>query len=281
MTTIETISKIRAEIERRKNICKGVFERESDTYYQGKAVAYDETLSFLDTLEEPDTMKHKICAKCGARMKLQEDRIYTSNPPMYGYDCPKCGYVDYDLKRIEYVEEPEVVNDLTDSVKAVRLPDGRYVTEKLAKEMEEPVCEELDDAAWDCVLDSIDVNNPVLLPKYKELLLYLFKAGANWQAEQFEKNRLATCDAQTKEEYDREVEFATEIINKEHRQPTFSDAINYGMRLQKEQMMKEAVEGEIVKDMKGLYHAKSVAFVSDNSYNFGDKVRIIILPKED
>lgn len=40
---------------------------------------------------------------------------------------------------------------------------------------------DLEEAAWDCVLDSIDVNNPVLLPKYKELLLYLFITGAKWQ----------------------------------------------------------------------------------------------------
>lgn len=90
-----------------------------------------------------------------------------------------------------------------------------------------------------------------------------FKAGAKWQAnhtplpedtvlfnkgvaegrrlerDEFEKNRLAACGDQTKEEYDRETDFALEIIKKEHRQPTFSDAINYGMRLQKEQMMDE------------------------------------------
>jgi len=66
-------------------------------------------------------------------------------------------------------------------------------------------------------------------------------------------------------------------------QPTLSILTNVARHFaewQKEQMMKDAVEGEIVQDMKGLYHVKSVAFVSDNSYNFGDKVRIIIV-KED
>lgn len=58
--------------------------------------------------------------------------------------------------------------------------------------------------------------------------------GANWQKEQFEKNRLANCDALSKEDCDRETDFAMEIIEKEHRQPTFNDAINYGMRLQRE-----------------------------------------------
>lgn len=45
------IDKIRQEIERRKKICEGIFERESDTYYQGKAVAYGELLSFIDSLQ--------------------------------------------------------------------------------------------------------------------------------------------------------------------------------------------------------------------------------------
>ena len=49
MTNIE---KIRQETERRKNICEGIFERESDTYYQGKAVAYGELLAFIDSLPE-------------------------------------------------------------------------------------------------------------------------------------------------------------------------------------------------------------------------------------
>ena len=51
---------------------------------------------------------------------------------------------------------------------------------------------------------------------------------ANWQKEQFEKNRLAACDRQTKEEADREMDFVTSIIENENRQPTFDDAIKYG-----------------------------------------------------
>lgn len=94
-------------------------------------------------------------------------------------------------------------------------------------------------------------------------IIEAFIAGAKWQAEhtplpedtvlfnkgvaegrrlerdEFEKNRLAACSNQTEEEYDRETDFALGIIKKEHRQPTFSDAINYGMRLQKEQMMED------------------------------------------
>ena len=44
--------KLKAEIEKRMHICDGIFERDSDTYYQGKAVAYQETLSLIDSLQQ-------------------------------------------------------------------------------------------------------------------------------------------------------------------------------------------------------------------------------------
>lgn len=47
---------LRKEIEKRKNICNGVYERDSDTYYQGKAVAYQETLSLIDSLQQEQTL---------------------------------------------------------------------------------------------------------------------------------------------------------------------------------------------------------------------------------
>lgn len=49
---MNNIEKIRQETERRKKICECIFERDSDTYYQGKAVAYGELLPFLDSLPE-------------------------------------------------------------------------------------------------------------------------------------------------------------------------------------------------------------------------------------
>jgi len=68
--------------------------------------------------------------------------------------------------------------------------------------------------------------------------LEIFKAGANWQYEQFEKNRLAACDNMTKEEADREQEFVTDFIEKNLRAPTYSDAIEYGRK----QMIDKACE---------------------------------------
>ena len=46
---------LRKEIEKRMHICDGIFERDSDTYYQGKAVAYQETLPLIDSLQQEQT----------------------------------------------------------------------------------------------------------------------------------------------------------------------------------------------------------------------------------
>lgn len=77
------------------------------------------------------------------------------------------------------------------------------------------------------------------------LIIKAIEFGANWQKEQFEKKRLAACDKQTEEEAEIERDFVMGIIEKEHRQPTFDDAIKYGMRLQKEQI-KEALLSEVL-----------------------------------
>lgn len=72
-----------------------------------------------------------------------------------------------------------------------------------------------------------------------------FETGAKWQEDQLEKNRLAACDRQTEKEAEIEFDFCIGIIENEHRQPTFNDAIKYGMRLQKEQMMVNTTDAMI------------------------------------
>lgn len=68
---------------------------------------------------------------------------------------------------------------------------------------------------------------------------YDFKSGAQWQAEQFEKNRLKHCDALTEEQAQIESDFVTRHLKENDRTPTFIDAIEYGMRLQKEKITKD------------------------------------------
>lgn len=107
-----------------------------------------------------------------------------------------------------------------------------------------------------------------------------FIAGAEWQKEQFEKNRLVACDAQTREEYERETDFVDKFITENLRTPTFSDAINYGIAWQKEKMMEGAVEGYVnyYEDSGGILMAEARVGCP---YHMGDKVKIIIVPEKE
>ena len=100
---------------------------------------------------------------------------------------------------------------------------------------------------------------------------------ANWQKEQFENNRLAACDAQTPEEAEREMNFATNIIEKEHRTPTYDDAIKYGMKLQKEEMMTKAIDGRVIANGMG----NPILHLLDKGRHLIDKkVKVIVVKEE-
>ena len=58
----------------------------------------------------------------------------------------------------------------------------------------------------------------------------------------------------------------------------YNDGITIGMTKQTEQMMKEAVEGEITKDNRGNNVVRAGVFNKD--FEYGDKVRIIIVKEE-
>lgn len=48
------MEKLKEELAHRRDICSGVYERESDEYYHGKSVAYDEALCFVEALKNGD-----------------------------------------------------------------------------------------------------------------------------------------------------------------------------------------------------------------------------------
>ena len=132
---------------------------------------------------------------------------------------------------------------------------------------EEPVSEDLEEASEEYAYElfpSIGVANTEI-----ELA---FKAGAKWQKEQFEKNRLAHCDAQTEKEAEIERDFVMNIIEKEHRQPTFDDAIKYGMRFHKKQMMVKAIDGTARPDDNEIWCNLASFNLED-----GDKVKVIVI----
>lgn len=106
-----------------------------------------------------------------------------------------------------------------------------------------------------------------------------FKAGAKWQARQLLQGspmpedtlifRKGVEEGRRLEREDIENEWL------EDRGGCFWDGVNEGKKA-----MKDAVEGEVVKKMQGDYYV-TAKLPSDRGYGFGDKVRIIILPKED
>lgn len=89
---------------------------------------------------------------------------------------------------------------------------------------EEPISNDLEEAAR---------NYPsairVASPQWESELENAFKAGAKWQKEQMEKNRIAHCDNITEEQYNLETGFLDGFLDKNKRMPTFLDAIEYGM----------------------------------------------------
>jgi len=100
---------------------------------------------------------------------------------------------------------------------------------------------------------------------------------------------LSFIDSLPEEPVSEDLEEAKEAYCNEHNDDCFDATGDYcphirkafvaGAEWQKQQMMKEAVEGEVVKDLHGKLHVKTNA-VSDTLYHFGDKVKVLIIPEK-
>lgn len=127
--------------------------------------------------------------------------------------------------------------------------------DKLAKTREELAnssesCKDLEEAGKEWLRPQLDKS----YEKYGEnkmmelthfdgyAMLEAIEFGVTWKEEQFEKNRIKHCNSISKEQAELEQKFLDEHLDKHGRMPTFLDAIEYGMRLQKEQLMKGAFE---------------------------------------
>ena len=139
-------------------------------------------------------------------------------------------------KAIAYLENQKEHQSCPDAPKEKKLGSNFYPSDK---------DKNLDEIAQDYVDGVKEYNSEPTWDLVQTAVCY----GYHLSEEQFEKNRLAHCDAVSKEECDRETDFAMEIIEKEHRQPTFNDAINYGMRLHKEQKPVEYLSKRKVYDI--------------------------------
>ena len=160
----------------------------------------------------------------------------------------------------------------------------KKILEYIDTMQEEPVSDDLE-KEFDDIYDKLEKEyaRKTGLAGYRKGYNFCLKIArhfANWQAEQFEKNRLAACDAQTNEEAEIERDFVMSIIEKEHRQPTFDDAIKYGMRLQRENMIKEAVNGLVYAQRTNGEVMFRSNYVKKEGFEFGDKVKMFLI-KED
>ena len=143
---------------------------------------------------------------------------------------------------------------------------------------EEPVSDGLEEAAKEHAVERFRTTRDEFLA---EKCKWSFKAGAQWQKEQFEKNRLAACDKQTEEEAEIERDFVMGIIEKEHRQPAFDDAIKYGMERMKQQMMAKAIDIEVKVDAGGYPCVPQLELYDYDKdiplANEGDKYKVVLI----
>ena len=174
--------------------------------------------------------------------------------------------------------------------------------DKLAKTREELAnssesCKDLEEAGKEWLRPQLDKsyekygeNKMMELTKFDGYaMLEAIEFGAKWKEEQFEKNRLEHCNSITNEQAELEQKFLDEHLDKHNRMPTFLDAIEYGMRLQKEQMMAKAVDGVVhhfekcgvasvhYTDPTGVPMAY---YTSPEGLSAGDKVKIIVIKQE-
>ena len=162
---------------------------------------------------------------------------------------------------------------------------------------EEPVSEELEEASKEWLRPQLDKsyekygeNKMMELTRFDAFaMLEAIEFGAKWKEEQFEKNRLKHCNSITNEQAELEQGFIDQHLDKYDRMPTFLDAIEYGMRLQKEQMMAKAADGVVhhfekcgvasvhYTDPTGVPMAY---FTSPEGLSAGDKVKILVIKQE-
>ena len=120
--------------------------------------------------------------------------------------------------------------------------------------LEEPVCEELNEAAESfCdTLEGKEAWSYGASHYYYEDAVNAFIAGANWQAEQLLKGSPMPED--------------TVLFNK---------GVAEGRRLERQDMMAEAEDGEVVKDITNKLAV--TAKINLDGFKFGDKVKLVII----
>ena len=274
MTNAELLAKIKAEIERLRS---NMDDRDplAPNQKAGYLFALADVLSFLSTLESEKPMQEgleeeieRYLPKIPENPYNEELRIFARH--FYDLGCRRTAE-KYD--EIEYNRQREE-ECLADASKTLAIKPGDEVTINGHKiiydkdkgyvtivKSEESVPNDLEKAAdeYSQKEEYMDVGfcvEPVYIGHKTEKA---FIAGAKWQKEH---------DAEL-------IEIA------------YNDGITIGMTKQKEQMMKDTVDGEVCIPNVWVEHKEGKELVvraeisKELGFKFGDKVRVIVLKKED
>ena len=289
----DKVQKIREKVERLKSqLFRGACSSQIAMETRCKEEAYNEVLAILDTMQEEhnfkvgDKLRHKTLKVEGSITNISENGSIDVN----------CGvYEEFDIKVNEWelVEECNITGikskHATGMLKECIDNQTEEGLEQARKQLEEePVSEQNlsnverigKDWKEEPVSEDFKKFEEQYLEKEKDEIISVYDRhaglvdGAQWQKKQFEKNRLAACDRQTEEEAEMERGFCMGIIENEHRQPTFDDAIKYGMRLQKKQMMAKAINAQCF----GFQDAALFSFrLPVGNYLVGSEVKVIVI----
>ena len=248
---MDKVQKIREEVERLKSqLLRGACSSQIAMETMCKEEAYNEVLAILDTMQE----EPKQC--------------------MYSKD----NYTEEDRKVLcEGCEEKCKFNQVKES--AILQHKEKSCKENGNSLTQETVSEDLGE-----YINKLSKQFPeVSFAKLSRIAVRV----AKWQKQQFEKERLKHCDGLTDEQAQIESDFVTQHLKDNNRTPTFIDAIEYGMKMQKEQMMTKSIEAvvsqvpcsnEII-----LYNPSSVdkyylpQEMNKLGLNKGDKVKLVII----
>ena len=110
-------------LEKQKSISDSLKAAGIDVYQDGSIERH--TVPYLEKQKEQKpaesisqlTVKgegvYKICPHCKERMVRDDSKVYTSMPPQYGYNCPKCGTIEFDTVMYDNpeMEEQKPVNE--------------------------------------------------------------------------------------------------------------------------------------------------------------------------
>ena len=185
-----------------------------------------------------------------------------------------------------YIEEEGGECPLNEEFGADDLEEfARWGADWVRNNEKEPVSEDLEEAI-DRYEDLVHGFESLNYHDCRQIARYFAKWGSDWQKEHFEKNRLKHCNSITEEQYNLEVGFIDQHLDKYNRMPGYLDAIEYGMNLQKKQVMKEAVDGIVEykysRSGKDLFNVSSLKLLDAANFNLnnGEKVKLLIIKEE-